>query len=321
MIDSRFLLAVVFLAPLACSAQVMQSLSLTRAIARANVLLAGAGPTDVPNHVHYDLKLHDLKGKVTTGTYDVYRDPMISSRADVVAGAYKYTVIQNFIDHHLWISTSGERPLELLDFEELYLEPMPAIDRLMAYRPPPRLVPQQVNGAPLLCASDETTTNLCFDPLIHVYAYAQLLNQTVIYSDWQTVGTHTAAATIRIWDGKRLMVEADGRVEEVKKFPPTIFVAPGDAEPAPDAEKYKIIKYGRVHEVDVYGNALIHVQVDEKGRVTKAQLIDADDKELKHIALEYAKGTRYEPYLVNGQPTPFETTLLFHNFPLEGADQ
>jgi outer membrane biosynthesis protein TonB len=55
------------------------------------------------------------------------------------------------------------------------------------------------------------------------------------------------------------------------------------------------------------GEAQVKVWVDEHGRVTKAEVEDADDKDLANAALEEAKDNLYVPYRVDGNNVRFET--------------
>lgn len=295
--------------------QVMENHNLVKEAARASSLMAGARAADVPHHVHYDLKLYDRNGRMTTGSYDIYRDPGVYSRVDIAAGSYRYSMIDGYYNHRIWYQQSEQKPLKLLDFQEIFIEPLPALDRLLKTRPLPRLHPRQFHGEPLLCASDNAGTTLCFDPLVHVFAWSQTFNQTVMYADWRPIGTHTVPCDIRIYEDKHLLVEATGSVQPVKKFARGLFVMPPESAAAAEPEEHKILRYGNANAGSIYGNVMLQLTANAKGRVKKAVVIDSDDKHLEGQAKHFARKTIYEPYIVNGQPQPFETTIVYHEFP------
>ena len=57
------------------------------------------------------------------------------------------------------------------------------------------------------------------------------------------------------------------------------------------------------------GEAQVKVWVNEKGKVTKEEVEDADDKDLAVTLFRRLRSTLYQPYLVNGSYVSFETTF------------
>jgi hypothetical protein len=57
------------------------------------------------------------------------------------------------------------------------------------------------------------------------------------------------------------------------------------------------------------GSAQVYVWVDEKGKVTKAVLEDADDKDIGDYALDAARRTIYAPYQEKGKYMGFRTSI------------
>jgi TonB family protein len=60
---------------------------------------------------------------------------------------------------------------------------------------------------------------------------------------------------------------------------------------------------------DTGGRAQVKVWVDEGGKVTKAAVEDADNKNLAEAALAQARATVYQPYMENGRFVGFETVF------------
>jgi hypothetical protein len=99
-------------------AQVLANRPFDQAISRARALEAGATATDLPHHVHYDLKLYNHKGKLTTGTWDIWRDPQHYIRADIVAGDFRYTHIEDLTLKKNWRHFNSVMPLKVYDLRQ-----------------------------------------------------------------------------------------------------------------------------------------------------------------------------------------------------------
>src|SRR5215471_10848567 len=139
--------------------QVMQNTNYEQELKHAQSLLAGATSTDIAHHIHYDLKLYDRDGHESTATYDIYRDPIMYQRIEVKSGNYELTRISNLRDHVDWQHYTGDMPLKIADFEHILIIPQAAVDRFA--QEPQNIKPmtrQELEDAPLLCASDEQGT-------------------------------------------------------------------------------------------------------------------------------------------------------------------
>jgi hypothetical protein len=299
------------------SCQVMQNTSYEQELQHAQSLLAGMTASDIPHHIHYDLKLHDRDGHESTATYDIYRDPPRFLRIEIKAGDYQFTRISNLHDHVNWMQYTGDVPLKIVDFEGVMTYPEAAANRFrqepQAIKPMDR---QELEGAPLLCANDNSGTAICFNPMIRLFSYAQMFNRTVMYDQWLPIGTHTVAGSIRIFQDKKLLFEATGTVEAVKNFPDHFMEIPNKpSQPSPNSQ-YKIIKSKPMDLSDPrYGSIQIAVSVDEKGHVTKESVIDSDDKHIEGSIRKYARDLVFEPRLKDGQPVPFDTVLYLEYYP------
>lgn len=295
----------------AAPAQVVSSPPFSTAIARARALEAGALATDVPHHVHYDLKLYSHTGKLTKGTWDIWSDPLRFTRIDIVAGDFHYTHIEDLVHTKQWRHFNSVMPLKVYDLLQNYRQPEYAVGYFAVPGARHEVHFQQVQGSPFSCTSLMLQMRVCFDPLAHVLAFAEMFNQTVTWEDWQPVGTHTIPRRYRIYDSGRIMVEASGKAEVVKAFPPDLFTIPSSEPDMGEPENngspaHKVIGYKPVQLDMLYGNLLIKVDVDADGKVHKAHLIDADDDDLIPAGLKFAKSLVFAPQTAHGVTTPFE---------------
>jgi hypothetical protein len=287
-------------------AQVVSYPPFSEAIARARALEAGALASDVPHHVHYDLKLYSHTGKRTKGTWDIWRDPLRFTRSDIVAGDFHYTQIEDLAHTRQWRHFDGLMPLKVHDLLENYRQPDFAVSFFAIPEPNHYVHFQQVEGSPFSCTNELMQMRVCFDPFAHMLAFAEMFNQTMTWEDWQPVGTHTVPRRFRIYDAGRIMVEASGSAEVVKTFPANLFTIPPDE---PDMGKpednnavsHKVIGVKPVQLDPLYGNLLVKVEVNANGIVHKVRLIDADDDDLIHDGVEYAKDLTFA-----AQNAPFE---------------
>lgn len=311
------ILATAFVPWMHIDAQVMLNTNYSQELKHATSLLADTTASDIPHHVHYDLKLYDKDGHASSATYDIYRDPILYTRVDIKADTFTYTRIESRNSHTSWLRYSGNKPLRIFDFEQVLDRPTAAIDRLsQELHQVQQMQPGQLQGTPLLCANDNAGTSICFQPLIHLFAYAQMFNQTVMYDQWLTIGTHTVPGSIRIYEDKKLLLEATGTVEAIKKFPPNLLQIPGTPSQADPAEAHKILRAKSIDMTQaVFGNIQVAVSVDEKGRVKKAEVIDSDDKKIEGMARKAARGIVFAPQMEDGQPVPFDTTLYLTYYP------
>jgi hypothetical protein len=292
-------------------AQVIANRPFTAAITRARSLEAGATATDIPHHVHYDLKLYNHKGKLTTGTWDIWRDPQHYIRADIVAGDFHYSHIEDLTLKTNWRHFNTLMPLKVFDLRQNYAQPDFAVMRFGTATPEHYVRFQQIQGSPFDCTSELVQVRVCFDPLAHVLAFAQMFNQTVTWEDWQPLGSHSIPRRFRIYDAGRVMIEAAGHAEVVKTFPPGLFsIPPGKpdmGEPEVDGSSpHKVIDRKPVHLDPLYGNVLAHVEVDPQGKVKKVDMIDADDDDIIHDSEQYLKHLTFAPQLKDGVPAPFD---------------
>jgi hypothetical protein len=303
-------------------AQVMQNMNYEQELQHAKSLLAGETATDISHHIHYDLKLYDRDNHQSTATYDIYRDPAMNQHVEIKASDYALMQIANLRDKKEWLHYTGDKPLKIADFEQALDFPRAAVDRFSEETSSVQTMePEQLQGAPLLCANDNNGTAICFHPLIRLFAYAQMFNRTIMYDEWLPIGTHTVPGSIRIYEGKKLLVEATGTVETVNKFPEHFMEMPETPSQADPTTAHKAVRYQPIDASGAsYGNTEIRVSADEKGQVTKADVIDSDDKRLEGVARKFARNIVFQPQVENGQPVPFTSVIYVEYYP-RSADE
>ena len=112
--------------------------------------------TDIPHHLHYDLKLYDRDGHESTATYDIYRDPTRFKRIEIKAGDYQFTRISSCMTMWTGGTYTGDVPLKLVDFERVLDYPEAAANRFSKEpQSVKQMQPQQLQGAP--CSARMTT--------------------------------------------------------------------------------------------------------------------------------------------------------------------
>ncbi|MFP5227897.1 MAG: energy transducer TonB [Acidobacteriota bacterium] len=315
-----YALCLLLLLPAAC-AQVITNAPFSAAIARARSLEAGALAGDVPHHIHYDLALYSRHGRRTKGTWDIWRDPLHATRTDIVAGGFHFTAIEDLVHTTHWRHFNTIMPLKIYDLLQNFAEPTYAVSWLALPVSGRNVHFEQVEGSPFDCTNLIYQMRVCFDPLVHVLAFAQIFNETMTWEDWQPVGRHSIPGRFRIYDEDQVIVEATGRAEIVKSFPDGLFKIPANEPDMGDPEDdgsapHKVISYKPVPLDSLYGNLLVKVAVNADGKVSKVDLVDADGDELVKPAIAFAKGITYAPQMTNGVAAPFEQYIYLRYAPV-----
>ncbi|HEX3661117.1 MAG TPA: energy transducer TonB [Acidobacteriaceae bacterium] len=134
-------------------------------------------------------------------------------------------------------------------------------------------------------------------------------------------GTHSVPRRFRIYDGDRLIVEASGNAEQVKTFASNLFVIPAGepdmGEPENDATvPHQVIDLKRMKPTALhllYGNVLMHLFVGAEGRVTKAEVVDADNNDLIRDTKHFCRSLKFAPQMRKGAPVPFEQYMYIQH--------
>jgi hypothetical protein len=305
---------------LAAAAQVAATHPFRSEMARALELEAGTTATDLPLHVHYDLKLYNHKGKLTTGSWDVWRDPLHYERVDIKAGDFQYIHIEDLAGKKQWRHFNTFMPLKIFDLRENYRAPVYVAERFNGPSPAQYVRFEQVDGLPFDCTRELLQMRICFDPIAHVLAFAQVANQSMTWENWQPVGMHSVPRRFRIYDAGRVMVEAAGQAEMVKTFPPELFTIPMNepdmGEPELDGSiPHKVIQMKPERMEPLYGNVLVEATVGADGKVKKAKLIDADDDDIVSDSMHFVKHLTFEAEMKDGAAVPFVTYVYLKHAP------
>lgn len=306
-------------------AQVLATQPFAVALRQAMALEAGATATDVPQHVHYELKLYDVHRHLTRGTWDIWRDPQHYIRTDMVAGEFRYTHIQDLARHVEWRHFNRRMPLKVYDLHQNYVEPAYAVTWFQLPLLEAQTHFEQVAGAPFECTETVADSRICFDPLAHVLAFAQSVQQTMTWENWQPVGLHSVPGRFRIYDNGQLIVEAAGQATVVKTFPQGLFTIP-DGEPDmgnPQLDGMKphpILHYRRFSQQPYYGNALVTAAVGPDGRVMKAKVIDSDDSYIEGDAKKFVRHLVLTPEKMGGINVGFQDFFYVMHWPLNPDD-
>jgi hypothetical protein len=192
----------------------------------------------------------------------------------------------------------------------------------------PKLKLRTVDGASLLCGGDDARS-ICFDPTTGYVSLAILGEDKVAYEGWKQIGSQHLAAVVRRTFGKHLLFEAK-LTEALDTVSPDTFAVPAGATEEPQGVSFSE-QLGVTFPVEQQpqmpisahyrpmpsglrtgGQAIVTVWVNEKGRVTKAVVVDADDKENAEAAYEQATATVQLPNLENGHPASSETSYYLH---------
>ena len=172
---------------------------------------------------------------------------------------------------------------------------------------------------PRSCSGEYAGAELCFDTSTGFPVSASVDDEQVVYEEWaQFDGCDTPTPALPLC-GHRLQIEATATATSIDDLHQDLFAPLPGVSPSPNRfgayreDQHKILVRGEVKAVP-YGDALVKIYVDEKGRVQRADLLDADDKSLGTAAVGAAKHTIYSPQETDGHRVPFETTFWVNNW-------
>ncbi len=213
-------------------------------------------------------------------------------------------------------------PLKIFDLRQNYEKPEVAVALFSTQEVASHAIVsfQQVDNSPFDCTPEYLEIRVCFDPIAHVLAFAQIMNQTMTWEDWQPLGHHSVPRRFRIYDGDRLIVEASGTAEEIKTFPPNLFVVPADqpdmGEPENDGTTpHRVVSMKSMELNYLYGNVLMHLFVDPDGKVKKAEVVDSDDDDIIGDAKHFSRDLKFAPEMKDGVAVPFDEYLYVQHSP------
>jgi len=299
------------------------------ALGRAEMSTLVTDRTAVPIHLRYELKMVDYKGNPHTGTYEIWRDKD-ASHTEIHTDTYNWSDLTK--DGKSWALESGVRPLRVKEFISNRLIPAMIVNGLTKLRP--ELKPKNVKGNTWMCGGDNLTDSICFEAATGYPTRVQRNDGKFEYEDWRQIGSLSLAGVVRMTNVNQLLFEArlteasDAISPEAFSVPPGATLLPEGSRIEirqgifPPAPNHPMIRKGAGlgMRLNSTGEAQVKVWVDEKGKVTKEEVEDADDKDLAVIALQEARTTLYQPYRVNGSNVGFET-MFYLSAAVGGSDR
>ena len=276
-----------------------------------------------PYHERYELTTFDYKGQKHTGSMEYWLGAT-GYRMEKHTDTYSEVHVTDFASGRRWEAYQGTEPLRLLEFSWDKILPTNVNQRMLhGGGTIPRLKPEPAADGKLTCSEIAGTAQMCFEQNTGFIVSGRLNAQSVEYQGWKKVDTWKyRASTLRILHDTSLLVEAKLVVASME-FPDDVFrqldglreVAPmsrsGDYIAVRSVAQHKILARGTsVNSRGLSGYAQVRVWVDMHGLVTRAEVEDADDAQLAAAALESAQKTVFAPWRENGQPAPFETTIM-----------
>jgi hypothetical protein len=288
-----------------------------------------------PYHERYELTMVDYKGQKHSGSVESWISNA-GSRREVHTDTYNYVHVADYATGRQWEEKDGIEPLRVKEFTWNALYPMYVQSRLL--HPTsiqggklhnddtiPSLSPETVGDAQLTCATNAANAKMCFDLGTGFLVSGSLNTGRIAYEGWRKIGMKYRESALMISQDKKLLVEArltiasetfsdeifqkiDGLRELVQREPGSMRTSP-DTEPQHRIRGYIPPTTG--HPIIANGYAQVRVSVDAKGKVTQAEVEDADDEQAAAAALQRAQNTLYIPEKIEGQPAGFEAVTNY----------
>lgn len=300
--------------------QAMTDDNFARAIDRMQVATTAHGTTTDPLHLRYELKTVDVKGKPHTGSFETWNSND-GHRTEIHLDNYNGIEVERS-DGGRWLLHDGPRPLRVSEFVAEQLLPRAAIQRALASGT--SLKAKKVNGGTLLCGGDSETAKVCFDQATGFILAASVDQEVITYEAWRKIGWKYMAGVVRDTHNNHMILEAtmtvasndvsadvfaipEGAIQVKSGTSISTFDRPGVDLAAPS---HPVLSHGVSSLPPLSsGSVQVTVWVDEKGKVTKAELEDADDKDIGDWALDGVRRTIYAPYQENGKYVAFKTSF------------
>ena len=294
-----------------------------------NATTAPASPMS-SEHLRYELKLVDYKDKEHAGTYELWKSKD-GLRIEIHTDTYNWSALTK--GGQWWAIEDGQapkgdvRPLRVREFIEHRL--MSRYMSANASSSDSGFVSRSVDGIASLCGGDPLKAMICFEEATGLPDLTMRHDEMVAYRDWRQIGPWHMAGLVNMMNGKHLLFEAKLTVA-LAEVPPDAFSVPAGATEVPAetliGEQDIDVTHKWPHPMkrrgsvtlmmqSNTGSAQVKVWVNEKGNVTKAEVEDADNKDIASQAKDAALATLYQPYIENGIPVSFETLFPYSVVP------
>jgi hypothetical protein len=289
--------------------QLAHSNKLKDAIIRGDALIAASQKELPPYHLHLDLIAIGGDGKTTNGTYDYWFVDPQNHRFRLVMGTYyrDTTVVRVAESYH----SAGFEPLRIDEFFWYWRSPYGVKDEMTDQAFLPRMSRNKTKAGDELCAQT-IYSKLCVDAAKGFYLQAQEGNLTALYDKWTPVGSRFVPLDLTLYHKKKLILHAIGSLGPVGDSATLLDVTKQTYPSPPEIDPPTPKTLRCVHSVaDLYGYAKVHLWIDDKGNISRLQLMDSDEKALDGFAVRTAQTCKFMPAEIKGSTVPSETTYLY----------
>jgi hypothetical protein len=263
-------------------------------------------------HRHTEFRLIDIRGGVTTAIQDSWHKGNLG-RDEELAPEWHSIIVWGSEEN--WSVHQGIRPMRIGGLFDVAPRPGPMERRIRILgKDFISLRPRQIDGTLVACSSNYGGAEICFNQDTGFPAEASLDDERVVYRTWSEFAGKYFPSRWAVYRGGRLQMEVNTAIAGLEMTPNLFDPLPG-VDPRPNLrgaqleDSDQVLSKGELKRAS-FGQALVKVSVDRNGRVTRAELVDADDKSLAAAAIEAAKKTVYMPReSAAGENTSFETAF------------
>jgi hypothetical protein len=264
-------------------------------------------------HIHSELRIINVNGRETTAIVDQWRSGNLYRLEE---RAENWSVASFSDGDRVWSVQQGIPPIRLWatdGFPDLFPRPNPAERRIRIYAPQPlKLLPRETDGVKFSCSGRYAGAEICFDAESGFPVEATVDQEQVVFKSWAKFGEGFYPSRLALYRGRRLQMEASTAITPLAASERALFRPPAGASERSALDGMYSVESHRLAASDhantaSFCDALVKVFVDDTGRVRRAELLDADDKDLGAAALSAARRAVYVPDRKSGESQAFET--------------
>jgi hypothetical protein len=243
------------------------------------------------------------------------------------------------------VKRSAIEPLRLTELAGAFPRPTVAYTWAQRVGGEPTFTLRDEQGERLICGTTETGLELCFGQATGLIASARIKDEVIRYGDWLLIGNRFVPGSIEMRLGERLLFSAHGSVDILSMDESLFTPQPGAwqmggpvsivrdsstdsarhsdlsiptaADPSLKKRTSDTVFTRRAAQCpttempDQAGSAKVILEVDQRGRVRKARIEDADSEEIASAAIKNVRQCKYEPNVSDGRPIAFESFLVY----------
>jgi hypothetical protein len=262
--------------------------------------------------MHSELRIITVQGKESTATVDHWRNGNLFRLEE---RAQNWSVTSFSDGNRAWSSQHGTQPMRLWTIDgltDLSPRPNPAERRIRVYAPKGlKMNRRKIMGVMFSCSGKHAGAEICFDSETGFPIEATVDQEQVVYKGWAPFGDGFYPTRLALYRGRRLQLEVSTTITYLTTSEKDTFQIPaGATESSPvhgmyPVESHRLVRSGEADTAS-FGDALVKVFVDDSGKVRRAELLDADDKNIGAAALRAAMQTVYVPDRTSGERQAFE---------------